>query len=306
MFADKDNQLKPVNTEAMISRQSQEVQAAMVVAKKFPRDMQASYERIMKSCERKTLAESAIYSYPRGTTKIEGPSIRLAEAIAQNWGNMDFGIVELEQVNGESTVMAYAWDLETNTRSSKIFSVKHERKAKGKITKLDDPRDIYELVANMGARRLRASILAIIPGDVIDAAVVKCKQTLIASVEGQGANMEETKTAMVTAFKSFKVTEKMLEKLIGCNLEAFTATDIVKLKSVFKSLKDGMAGPEAFFDMSDDSDKANSEPIDIPKKEEKVETDTEPPVEETQTEESPAEPLEELEAEDIPDFMKVK
>ncbi|BBP90994.1 hypothetical protein BsIDN1_46120 [Bacillus safensis] len=43
--------------------------------------------------------------------------------------------------------MAYAWDLETNTRQTKIFTVKHERKAKGAITKLNDPRDIYELVA---------------------------------------------------------------------------------------------------------------------------------------------------------------
>ena len=103
-------------TEMMISRQAQEVQGAMVIAKRFPRDEVESFNRIMQSCKRKSLAESAMYEYPRGGTKVSGPSIRLAEAMAQNWGNIDFGITELEQKNGESQVMAYAWDLETNTR----------------------------------------------------------------------------------------------------------------------------------------------------------------------------------------------
>ena len=114
-------------TEMVISRQAQEVQAAMVIAKKFPRDEVQSFNRIMKACQRKTLAEQAMYEYPRGGTKVTGPSIRLAEAMAQNWGNLDYGIVELEQKNGESQVMAYAWDLETNTRQTKIFSVPHIR-----------------------------------------------------------------------------------------------------------------------------------------------------------------------------------
>jgi len=87
-------------TEAMVSRQAQEVQAAMVIAKKFPRDTVAAWDRIMMACKRKVLAEQAVYAYPRGDTTVEGPSIRLAEAMAQSWGNIDFGIIELEQKNG--------------------------------------------------------------------------------------------------------------------------------------------------------------------------------------------------------------
>ena len=63
-----------------------------------------------------------MYEFPRGNEKITGPSIRLAEAIAQNWGNIDFGFMELEQRNGASQVMAYAWDLETNSRQTKLFT----------------------------------------------------------------------------------------------------------------------------------------------------------------------------------------
>lgn len=166
-------------TEMMISRQAQEVQGAMVIAKRFPRDEVESFNRIMQSCKRKSLAESAMYEYPRGGTKVSGPSIRLAEAMAQNWGNIDFGITELEQKNGESQVMAYAWDLETNTRQVKIFSVPHVRGTKKGNVPLTDPRDVYEMVANQGARRLRSCILGIIPGDVVEAAVKQCEDTLI-------------------------------------------------------------------------------------------------------------------------------
>jgi hypothetical protein len=237
---------KSVTTEAMISRQAQEVQMAMYVAKKFPRDEFESYNRIMKACERKSLAESALYSYPRGGEKVEGPSIRLAEALAQNWGNIDSGIVELEQKPGESTIMAYAWDLETNTRQTKIFTQKHERKAKSQINKLTEPRDIYELVANNGARRMRACILAVIPGDVVEAAVKKCKETLMKG----GEPLEDRIRKMVSVFdKDFQVSKDMLEKYIGYAAEKFSSNDVVKLQGVYTALKDGQSKRDDFFEL---------------------------------------------------------
>lgn len=51
----------------------------------------------MKECERKLVAENAVYQYPKGGQKVQGPSIRLAEVIARNWGNIDYGIIELDQ-----------------------------------------------------------------------------------------------------------------------------------------------------------------------------------------------------------------
>lgn len=240
-------QQKNAPVEAMVSRQAQEVQAAMVVAKRFPRDEFEAFNRIMRACQRKILAENAMYEYPRGGQKVTGPSIRLAEVLAQNWGNIDFGIMELEQKNGESSVMAYAWDLETNTRQTKIFTVKHERKAKGTINKLDDPRDIYEMVANQGARRLRACILGVIPGDIVDAAVEKCKETLIS---GQTEPLIDRIRKMITAFdKDFQVSQEMLEKYIGCKADAFSEQDMIRLRNVYKALKDGMGKREDYFDI---------------------------------------------------------
>lgn len=235
-------------TEMMISRQAQEVQAAIVIAKRFPRNVTESFNRVMTACKRRKLAENAIYEYPRGGQKITGPSIRLAEAIAQNWGNIDFGITELEQKNGESQVMAYAWDLETNTRQTKIFTVKHIRSTKKGSYKLDDPRDIYELVANNGARRLRACILGIVPGDVVDAAVEACNQTLAGNNKEP---LEDLIRKMTQMFKdNFGVTIPQLEKYIGWKLSSFSRMDVVKLGRVYNSLRDGMTKKEDVFDMT--------------------------------------------------------
>ena len=179
---------RPANAGAALvaveqERAIAEVQAAIILAKKFPRNPIEAMDRITTACQRPSLAEQALYSYARGGSEITGPSIRLAEAIAQNWANLQFGVKELEQRNGESTVQAYAWDMETNVKQEKTFQVKHERYTKKGKYALEDPRDIYEMTANQGARRLRACILGIIPGDVIDAAVSQCEQTLKAKAD---------------------------------------------------------------------------------------------------------------------------
>jgi hypothetical protein len=227
------------------SREMAEVQSQIFLAKQFPRNEVQAEIKILNACKRKSLAETALYSYPRGSTTVTGPSIRLAEAIAQYWGNINFGIKEVEQKNGISTVVAYAWDMESNTRQEKVFQVKHERYANGKIKKLTDPRDIYELTANNGARRLRACILGVIPGDIIDNAVAQCQQTL------QNSYTEPLKDRVVKVLRWFKnqygITQEMVEAKLGHNVDSFTEQDFVTLSSINQSLKDGMAKREDFF-----------------------------------------------------------
>lgn len=132
------------------AREMSEVQGMILLAKKYPRDEKVAMDKILNACCRETLAECSTYQYARGGTDVTGPSIRLAEAIAQNWGNLQFGVRELEQRKGESTVEAFAWDVETNTRQSKVFQVSHIRATKAGSKLLTDPRDIYEMVANQG------------------------------------------------------------------------------------------------------------------------------------------------------------
>lgn len=237
-----------MSTHAMAStdqhRAVAEVSAAMAIARANPRNPIQAMDRILNACTRPTLAEQAVYQYSRGGTDITGPSIRLAEVLAQNWGNCQFGIRELEQAGGVSTVQAFCWDVETNVRREVTFYVTHKRHTKQGVKLLDDPRDIYEMVANQGARRLRACILAIIPGDVTEAAVKQCELTMAAKADVSPEGIRK----MVEAFEAFAVTKAQIEARIQRRLDAIQPAQMVALKKVYASLRDGMSQPADWFD----------------------------------------------------------
>jgi len=224
-------------------RELAEVQGMIVLAKKFPRDEKRAMDKILNACSRPGMAEVAVYEYSRGGSPVTGPTIRVAEMIAQNWGNIQFGIRELEQRNGESTVEAFAWDLETNTRQSKVFQVPHLRYTRNGTKMLSDPRDVYELVANNGARRLRACILGVIPGDVVEAATRQCEVTMRTKIE----ITQETLKHLVEAFAEYQVTKEQLEARIQRRLDTITPAQLLSLRKIFNSLKDEMSKPEDWF-----------------------------------------------------------
>lgn len=237
------------------SREMQEVEAAVFIAKKFPRDINQIDVLVERACQRVKLAEKSMYAYPRGKTTVTGPTIRLAEAIAQIYGNLSFGIKELDQKNGESTVQAYCWDYETNVRQEKTFHVKHERKANNRITKLTDPRDIYELVANNGARRLRACILGVIPGDIIENAIEACDKTLKGATSTPLADRIK---GMVKAYVKIGVTQEMLEKRLGHNIDVVIETELLELGKIFNGIRDGLSKREDWFEFAKKPDQTTS------------------------------------------------
>ena len=239
-----------VETES--ARAVAEVQASMLIAKRFPRNPIQATDNILQACTRQSLAESAMYEYARGGTSITGPSIRLAEAIAQLWGNMTFGMKELSQANGESTIEAFAHDLETNTRQSKTFQVPHVRYSKNKgNTKLTDPRDIYELTANNGARRLRACILGILPGDLVESAVKQCELTLRTKADVTPERIQ----SLLEKFDKYGVTKDMIEKRIQRRIDALTPALMVQLGKIYNSLVDGMSAAKDWFTVESEAPK---------------------------------------------------
>jgi hypothetical protein len=236
---------EPATVSVAQSREIAEVQAGMVIAQRFPRNEVAAMDRILNACTRPTLAESALYEYARGGTKINGPSIRLAEVIAQNWGHIHMGVRELEQANGESTVEAYAYDVQTGTRDAKVFHVRHWRDTKSGGYKIEDGRDIYELVANVGARRKRACILAVIPGDVVEAAVDACEKTLAIKSEVTPERLKE----IAAVFAGFGVSVAAIEKKIQRRLDAMTPGQMLNLRKIANSLRDEMSAPADWFEL---------------------------------------------------------
>jgi len=227
------------------SRAVQEAQAQFIVAKRFPRDEIRAEQKIVEACKRQSLAQVAEYSYSRGGASVRGASIRLAETMARHWGNIRFGFRELSQGAGVSEVQAYAIDMETNTLQERVFHVKHIRYSKsGGMQRLTDPRDIYEMIANLAARRIRACILSLIPGDVQEGALAQCEETLKG---GGGKPLKDRIKTMLAKFKELEVSQEMIEARYRKKAEAIDEIQLIDLTRIFNSLRDGMSSIEDYF-----------------------------------------------------------
>lgn len=237
------------------SRAVAEAQGKLLIAKRFPRDQVEAYRNAMNACKRPSLAEKALYSYPRAGQTISGPSIRLAEELARCWGNIDFGIKELSQKDGESEMQAYCWDTETNTISSQTFVVKHIRDTKNGQKHLTDQRDIYENNANMAGRRLRSRILAVLPPDLVEDAIKECRKTLAGKNDQP---IEDRIKKMVMLFQKFGVKPETIEKRLGRPIDTMTADDLSDYVGIYNSLKDGNSGVSDWFDIKANADRAKA------------------------------------------------
>lgn len=227
------------------TREATEVQAALTIAKRFPRDENTAYAKMMRSCKRIKLAEKARFAYPRGGQTISGPSIRLAEAAARAWGNIQYGIVEIERRRGQSQCLAFAWDVESNTRPTIAFVVRHERHTRQGVQVLTDERDINELILNQGARRLRNCLLKVIPSDLIDDALEECEKTLEAG--DTGTLLIDSVKKCAAAFLDMGVTTEMLEARLGHDLSAMSRPELSALRSLHTAIRDGnTSAAEAF------------------------------------------------------------
>jgi len=233
------------------ARESTEVLALLYGARQNPRDPIKACDRIRNAFTRVGLAEESQYSYQRGGTDIAGPSIRAAEAIRLDWGNMATGwrvvsrSIDPDGV-GVSEVEAFAVDFETTNREAITFPVRHWRDTKKGGYKLTDERDIYEVCANQAQRRKRACILALIPGDVTAMAMEQASTTLRTKAD----TSPEAMAKMVTAFEPFGVTQAHIEARIQRRLDAITAAQVVQLKRIYASLRDGISEPSQWFEMA--------------------------------------------------------
>lgn len=265
--------LQKSNAQQMVAESMAEIK----VARNFPRRPSAIKKRVLDACERKSFAEAATYEYPRGGETVKGPSIRLLERIASEWGHLDFGWSEINRniKEGYSECRAWARDLQSNTKHSKEFVVEHVRNTKYGKKDLDSERDIYEKVANFSVRRMRSCIKALVPSDIIDDAMKVAEQTKVGQAKKSKAEQIES---LVAAFNDLGVTADMLSDYIGRDIENAAPEDISSLRSVYSAIKDDAARRDEYFGEEDSSTK-----VDVEAESDESTDDTEEPDETTQS-----------------------
>lgn len=234
------------------ARELAEMQTKFLMAERFPRDERRAMDGILNTFSRKTMAEMACYAFSKGGSNVAGLSVHSMQAIAQQWGNMEFGWSEVSRGTGGdgvpfSEVRAFAWDLQSRTCRPLQFIVRHWRDTRGGGYRLKDEREIYELCANMAQRRVRSCLEAVIPRDVQDAAERQAASTLRANAD----TSPEAMAKMIEAFAPFGVTKDHIEKRIQRRIDAIEPAQVVMLKRIYASLRDEMSTASEWFEMGD-------------------------------------------------------
>lgn len=212
-----------------------EVQAAVVVAQQMPRNVERALGEMRDSCGRLSLAKVAFYSVPnRG----QGMSVHLLRELARIWGNIQYGVHELRRDDdaGMSEVLAFAWDVQTNTRSTRTFQVPHARMVKKDRVKLTDLGDVYLNNQNVGARAVRECIATVLPRYFLDEAESLARRTL---EHGEGESMEDRTKKMLGAFQGIGVVQEQLEKRLGKARGQWTAVEVANAGVIFTSIQRG-------------------------------------------------------------------
>lgn len=242
-----------------LMRTQTEIHGQLLAARQFPRSLTRAYQEISTACSRYKLAEKAHYQYKRGGKPVRGPTIVLIRELARLYGNIDYGMREIERRNGSSVFNVWAADLETNTRQSRTIVIKHVRQAEGREYNLTNERDIYEMNANMATRRMRECIRQILPYDLCERASEKCIATL-SNPTGEKKLVDRIQS-IVLALSEYGVTEEMIERTIGRKISELDGHDFASLVEKFQALKSGEARAFEIFETNKVSNEGNAQAI---------------------------------------------
>lgn len=229
------------------------VQARMLAAQKWPRNIDEVRVKLLAEAKRPRFADAAIFAKPMGRETIEGPSVRLAEAVLRLMGNM---IVESQVVSEDEDnriIRVMATDLESNATDSQdaVISKTVERKQPGDRVVLSSRRNSRgeptflcratedEMLTKTNAavsKMRRNKILSLCPADIIEEVVDACNATC---ADRDAKDPSAARKQLVDAFVKQGVTPAELVDFLGHDLDRISPAEQKSLRAIFQGIKDG-------------------------------------------------------------------
>lgn len=237
-IAKREEQSSELAVSAQQAMAQHEVQGAIILARQFPRNEDEAFSQLMQSCKRFTFAGMVTYSYPRGGTKVEGPSVQLAREAARVWGNIRYGADIVADSEESRTVRGWAWDIQTNTKETQDATFKKLifRKKGGGTWIKPDERDLRELTNKQSAICVRNCLLHLIPPDLVEDALKEAKETL---KEGIAKDASGARKKIIIAFATLGISVDDLESYLGCPLKQANNDHVANLREIYASISDG-------------------------------------------------------------------
>lgn len=229
-------ELKQADMLQAINRAEVDIQIA--TAKQYPRDINASLNKIATYAmmDRET-AEDCFYVLRRkgadgNVNVIEGLSVRMAEIIAGAWGNLRVQTRIIGNDGRMITAQAICHDLETNFAVSK--EVKRRITDKNGRTYSED----MQVVTGNAAASIafRNAVLAVIPKAITKRVINDVKQVAL----GQSIDVETARQNCIANYAKRGVSEKMLCDYLGINTIAEIDKErLFELKATLTAINEG-------------------------------------------------------------------
>jgi hypothetical protein len=220
-----------------------EVDQQIATARAMPRSIQKAVQNIttLATLDDQSAAE-CVYALPRGGKPIKGPSIRLAEIIASQWGNCRVGarVVHVDRVEKFVEAEGVFHDLETNTATT----ARVRRRLSTKAGKLFDD-DMIVVTGNAACSiAKRNAILGAVPKAVWRKAYESVERVIAGDIK----TLAERREVMLKAFAAFGLKPEQIYAGLGvAGLADINLDHIVTLTGMYSALKNGEETPETIF-----------------------------------------------------------
>jgi hypothetical protein len=250
------NRMAETASSAVAAQATAQIQARYIVAMKRPRDWDDVRVRLLKECKRRGFADVALYSLPRGGKKIEGLTIRFAEAALRCMTNMYPEQITVFDDAEKRIVQVSVSDLESNLTYSKQITVAKTverskpsddgsffsvRKNSRGVNVYTVPASEDDLLAKEGAlvsKAIRTLTERILPGDIKDEAEELVRATLR---DRATKDPDGERKAIADAFAGKGVMPSDLKEYLGHSLEQTSPAQLVELRELFTAIRDGEA-----------------------------------------------------------------
>lgn len=235
-----------------------EIDLQISTAKNYPRNLvqfqKSTGEMVTYSRE---AAEKLFYKLPRGKNKdgtnkiIEGPSVRFAEIVGQNWRNCRIGARVLGNDEKHVTSQGVFHDLETNVAIS--FEIK--RRITDKYgRKYND--DMVSVTGSAGAGvAFRNAVLKGVPKMFWQPLYEKALET----ARGDDRELGPRRKAALEALAKMGVPEAAVLKTLNVTgISKIGGDELMTLRGIYNAIKEGTTSADEAFGMRDEVKRAES------------------------------------------------
>lgn len=234
-----DNEIIEVKQAEMLQAINRaEVDIQIATAKQYPRDINASLNKIATyAMMDKETAEDCFYVLRRqdangNSSVIDGLSVRMAEIIAGAWGNLRVQTRIIGNDGRMITAQAICHDLETNFAVSK--EVKRRITTKSGKTYSED----MQVVTGNAAASIafRNAVLAVIPKAITKRVINEVKQVAI----GQAIDVETARKNCLANFAKAGVNESMICQYLGIkSIAEIDKERLFELRATWNAIREG-------------------------------------------------------------------